>query len=216
MADIVRSNSARFAAFGSISLQFPDLAVTELEYAVSELGLCGAAIGSNVGDLPFSDPSFDPVWAKASELGATLYIHPAAVPNLDRELSGNGWLKSVIGIPLASTIALSHLIFEGTLDKFPELKLMVAHGGGYLPSYAARSNRGCVVSPTDCNPKIQLKMSPAAYLRKVFIDNLVFTSEGASASDCRGGNKSDRDGKRLPVSVGGQSSRCGHGNGFAQ
>ena len=87
----------------------------------------------------FADPKFHPVWAKAEELGAVLFIHPQSTPELAKRFKGNGWLSNTIGNPLDTTIALQHLIFEGTLDKFPGLKILAAHGGGYLPSYAPRS-----------------------------------------------------------------------------
>ena len=73
------------------------------------------------------------MWAKAEELGVPLFIHPQGVPELNKRLSGNGWLGNTIGNPLETTIALSHLIFEGTLDRFPGLKLIAAHGGGFCP-----------------------------------------------------------------------------------
>ena len=100
--------------------------------------------------------------AKAEELGAVVFIHPqpAATPDLGKRLGGNGLLTNVIGNPLETTIALSHLIFEGTLDKFPGLKVIAAHGGGYLPSYADRSDHACLTGPRGCNPDIKLKKKP--------------------------------------------------------
>jgi aminocarboxymuconate-semialdehyde decarboxylase len=85
-------------------------------------------------------------------------------------------LTNVIGNPLETTIALSHLIFEGTLDRFPRLKLCAAHGGGYLPSYADRSDHGCLVFPQNCY-KTELKKHPTEYLRQLYFDALVFTPE---------------------------------------
>ena len=79
-------------------------------------------------------------------------MHPQGVAELQSRLQGNGVLTNVIGNPLATTIALSHLIFEGTLDRFPRLKICAAHGGGYLPSYADRSDlHGCLTFPEQCN-----------------------------------------------------------------
>ena len=81
-----------------------------------------------------------------------------------------------IGNPLETTIALSHLIFEGTLDRFPGLKLCAAHGGGYLPSYSARSDHGCLTFPDRCS-KMPLKKRPSEYVRDLYFDSIVFTSE---------------------------------------
>ncbi len=130
-----------------------------------------------VNSVEFSDPKFHPVWAKAEELGAVLFIHPQGVPELSRRLGGNGWLTNAIGNPLETTIALSHLIFEGTLDRFPGLKIIAAHGGGYLPSYADRSDHACLVGPAGCNPNITLRKKPTEYLRQLYFDSLVFSPE---------------------------------------
>ena len=130
-----------------------------------------------VNGVEFSDPKFHPVWAKAEELGVPLFIHPQGVAELNKRLSGNGWLGNTIGNPLETTIALSHLIFEGTLDKFPGLKVIAAHGGGYLPSYADRSDHACLVGPRGCNPDIKLKKKPTEYLKQLYFDSLIFTPE---------------------------------------
>ncbi len=103
-------------------------------------------------------------------------MHPLGVPDLDHRLQGNGLLTNVIGNPLETTIALSHLIFEGTLDHFPALKLCAAHGGGYLPSYSARSDHGCLTFPDRCSAT-PLKKRPSEYLRDLYFDSIVFTSE---------------------------------------
>ena len=132
LAELCEKQPDRLAAFASLSLQFPDLAVKQLDVAVRKYGLKGAAIGGNVAGEEFADKKYHPVWAKAQELGVTLFIHPQSTPELAKRFKGNGWLSNVIGNPLDTTIALAHLIFEGTFDKFPELKVCAAHGGGYL------------------------------------------------------------------------------------
>ena len=177
LAELCGSKPDRFAAFASLTLQAPDLAVQELETAVKKQGLKGAAIGGVVAGLEFSDPKFHPVWAKAEELGVPLFIHPQGVPEVSKRLAGNGWLTNTIGNPLETTIALSHLIFEGTLDKFPGLKVIAAHGGGYLPSYADRSDHACMVNPKGCNADVKLKKKPAEYLKQLYFDSLIFSPE---------------------------------------
>jgi predicted TIM-barrel fold metal-dependent hydrolase len=177
LAELCAAQPERFAAFASLALQHPDLAVEQLETAVKKLGLRGAAIGGSVLGESFHEARFHPVWAKAEELGAVLFIHPQSTPELANRLKGNGWLGNTIGNPLETTIALQHLIFEGTLDKFPRLKVLAAHGGGYLPSYAPRSDHACFVSPAGCNPDIILKKKPTEYLNQMFFDALVFTQE---------------------------------------
>jgi aminocarboxymuconate-semialdehyde decarboxylase len=177
LAELCAAQPDRFVAFASVSLQYPDLAVRQLESGVRTLGLRGAAVGASVAGEEFSNVKFHPFWAKAEELGVLLFIHPQSTPELAGRLKGNGWLSNVIGNPLDTTIALSHLIFEGTLDRFPGLKICAAHGGGYLPSYAARSDHGCRVAPHLCDRTIQLKKKPTEYLRQLYFDSLVFTSE---------------------------------------
>ncbi len=177
LAELCASKPDRFAAFASLTLQAPDLAVQELETAVKKQGLKGAAIGGVVNGVEFSDAKFHPVWAKAEELGVPLFIHPQGVAELSKRLSGNGWLGNTIGNPLETTIALSHLIFEGTFDRFPGLKVIAAHGGGFLPSYADRSDHACLVGPKGCNPEIKLKKKPTEYLKQIWFDSLIFTPE---------------------------------------
>jgi aminocarboxymuconate-semialdehyde decarboxylase len=122
-----------------------------------------------------SAPQFEPFWAKAEELGCVVFIHPQGTAELESRLRGNGMLENVIGNPLETTVALSHLIFEGTLDRHPGLKIVAAHGGGYLPSYAARSDAGPRTFPQRFTPTAK----PASeYLRQLYFDSLVFTPEG--------------------------------------
>jgi predicted TIM-barrel fold metal-dependent hydrolase len=177
LAELCASKPDRFAGFASLTLQAPDLAVQELETAVKKQGLKGAAIGGNVNGVAFSDPKFHPVWARAEELGAPLFIHPQGVPELNKLLAGNGWLANAIAYPAETTIALSHMIFEGTFDRFPKLKVIAAHGGGFLPSYADRSDHACLVNPSGCNPNIRLAKAPTEYLKQIYFDSLVFTPE---------------------------------------
>jgi len=177
LAELCATYPDRFAAFASLTLQAPDLAVQELEIAIKRHGLRGAAIGCSVDGVEFSDPRFHPVWAKAEELGAVLFIHPFGLPELSKRLSGNGWLSNTIAFPLETTIALSHLIFEGRLDHFPGLKIISAHGGGYLPSYADRSDYACSVAPAFCNSNVALKKAPSEYLKQLYFDSLIFSPE---------------------------------------
>ena len=175
LAELCAKYPDRFVAFASVALQFPDLAAEQLEAGVKKYNLRGAAIGGHVNNDELSGPKYDPFWKKAEELGCVVFVHPQGIPEMDRRLAGNGGLTNVIGNPLETTIFLSHLIFDGTLDRFPALKICAAHGGGYLPSYAARSDYGCNRFPTACN---SLKKRPTEYLRQLYFDSMVFTPEG--------------------------------------
>jgi len=177
LAEACAANPDRFVAFATVALQHPDLAAEQLETAVKKLGLRGAAIGGNVNGEEISDPKFHPFWAKAEQLGVLVFIHPQGTAELEKtsRLGGNGVLTNTIGNPLETTIALSHLIFEGTLDRFPGLKICAAHGGGYLPSYAARSDAILTTFPERCTGTLQKK--PTQYLRQLYFDSIVFTTE---------------------------------------
>ena len=176
LAGICAEQPDRFVAFATVALQYPDLAAEQLEGAYKKLGLRGALIGGSVNGEELSDPKFHPFWAKAEELGAVIFLHPQGTAELAGRLKGNGGLANVIGNPLETTIAVSHLIFEGTLDRFPGLKILAAHGGGYLPSYAARSDAGCITFPARCT--VPLNKQPTEYLKQLYYDSLVFTPEG--------------------------------------
>ncbi|MBS0243175.1 MAG: amidohydrolase [Proteobacteria bacterium] len=183
LAEACGKNPDRFVAFASVALQFPDLAVEQLKVAVKTYGLKGAAVGGSVAGDELADPKFNPFWAAAEELGVLVFIHPQAdgAPNqLEQRFRGNGYLSNVIGNPLETTIALSHLIFEGTLDRYPGLKICAAHAGGYLPSYLGRFDRGCPVRPDLCPGGTHgpIKKCPSEYAKQLYYDTMVFRAEG--------------------------------------
>jgi aminocarboxymuconate-semialdehyde decarboxylase len=171
------AHSDRFVALSSPALQFPELAAEQLEYAVRELGHRGASIGGHAQNEIPSGPKFDPFWAKVEELGVPVFMHPNNAFNLIQpgRLAGTGGLNNIVGNPLETTVFLSRMIFDGTLDRFPGIKVCAAHGGGYLPSYLGRSEVACERNGADCkNGK-----NPSDYLRsQIFIDSMVFSEEG--------------------------------------
>ena len=114
---------------------------------------------------------------EASELKAGR-LHPQGFPYAGKRLQGNGALGNVIGNPLETIVALSHLIFEGTLDRFPGIKICSAHGGGYLPFYIARSDRCTTRSPAPCRNIKPVRKAPREYLKQLYFNSMVFTSEG--------------------------------------
>jgi len=173
------ANSAnRFAALSSVALQFPQLAAQQLDYAVNQLGLKGASIAGHMLGESLSSPRFDPFWAKAQELDVPVFMHPTGATNIVREgaLDGPGDLNNIIGNPLETTVFLSDLIFNGTLDRFPQLKICAAHAGGFLPSYLGRTEVACEVrSRANCSNR----KSPSDYLKdQISIDSMIFSSEG--------------------------------------
>ena len=183
LAAACAANPDRFVAFATVALQHPDLAAEQLEEGVKKYGLRGAAIGGNVAGQETSDRKFDPFWAKAEAMGVPVFIHPqgdGAPAQLDSRFQGNGYLNNVIGNPLETTIALSHLIFDGTLDRHPGVKIIAAHGGGFLPSYSGRSDFGCPTRPDLCPGGTHgpIKKKPTDYLKQMYYDTMVFNTEG--------------------------------------
>ena len=174
IAELCAAHPERFVGLGAVALQHPDLAVEQMKYAIKELDMRGFMITGSVNGEEIADPKFHPFWAAAEELGTVIFIHPRNFPVAQSRLNGNGKLDNVIGNPLETTVALSHLIFDGTLDKYPGLKVCAAHGGGYLPSYIGRSDH-CVENwPAVCKPGEQL---PSEYLRQLYFDTLVYSTE---------------------------------------
>jgi aminocarboxymuconate-semialdehyde decarboxylase len=176
LAKLGAAQPDRFVPLATVAIQHPDLAVQQLDDAFRTHRMRGVSLGAAVNGEELAAPRFDPFWAKVEQLGALVFIHPQGVPELRGRLQGNGFLTNVIGNPLETTIALSHLIFEGTLDRFPRLKICGAHGGGFLPSYRGRFDQGCVTFPANCTKT--LKKRPTEYLNQLYFDSMVFTSEG--------------------------------------
>jgi aminocarboxymuconate-semialdehyde decarboxylase len=178
LAKWVAANNERFVAFASVALQHPDLAAEQLQDAVTRLGLRGASIGGHVNGEDLSLPKYDPFWAKAAELGVLVLMHPGGAENIVKEgaFGGRGDLGNIIGNPLETTYFLSRLIFDGTLDKFPGLRVCAVHAGGYLPSYLGRAEAACVVRG---NANCANKRKPSEYLRsQIVIDTMIFSAEG--------------------------------------
>ena len=178
LAEWCRAQPERFVALSSVALQYPDLAAAQLEFAVRELGHRGASIGGHVANEPPTDPKFDPFWAKAEELEVPVFMHPNNALNVVREngLDGRGDLGNIVGNPLETTLFLTHMIFDGTLDRFPGLKLCAAHGGGYLPSYLGRTEVACAVRD---NANCANSKPPSAYFKEqILVDSMVFSTEG--------------------------------------
>jgi aminocarboxymuconate-semialdehyde decarboxylase len=169
LASIVAGNPDRFVALGTVPMQEPALAVKELEYCMKELGFRGVEIGTNVRRVELSDPRFGAFWAKAEALGAVVFLHPSGFT--DRSRMKAHFLTNVIGNPLDTTFALSHLVFGGVLERHPKLKIVAAHGGGYLGGYPARMDHAYRVRP-ECHDYI--RRPPSYYMKKIYYDTMVF------------------------------------------
>jgi aminocarboxymuconate-semialdehyde decarboxylase len=170
IAELVALHPDRFVGLGTVPLQSPELAVAELERAVKSLGLRGVELGTNVAGEELASPRFRPFWAKAEELGILVFLHPSGFTD-GRRLAEHYFIN-VIGNPLDTTVAVSHLIFGGVLDAYPKLKICCAHGGGFLAAYSGRMDHAHGAR-SDCRQFI--KRPPTSYLKKLYFDTIVFT-----------------------------------------
>ena len=183
---LVASAPGRLAGLGLVPLQHPDLMVAALEHAVQDCRLLGVEIGSyapgyryndgqagqgnavgpNAGTVELSDPRLEPFWTRAEELGALVFLHPFGC-SLDERLD-RFYLANTVAQPAENAVALSHLIFAGVLDRHPGLKLIAAHGGGYLPATLGRSDHAWRVRPEARG----CAEPPSSYLKKLWFDSL--------------------------------------------
>ncbi|WP_108661120.1 amidohydrolase family protein [Acuticoccus kandeliae] len=168
VAEVVGETPDRFVGLGTLPLQAPELAVAELRRLVRDLGLKGVEISSNVAGAELSEPRFAPVFAAAEELGILVFIHPLGFTQGER--ISEHYLNNLIGNPLESAIAVAHLIFGGVLDRHPGLKICVAHGGGYLPTYIGRMDHA-FHHREDCRG---CRNAPSTYLKDMSFDTVVF------------------------------------------
>jgi aminocarboxymuconate-semialdehyde decarboxylase len=171
IAESVAAHPDRFAGLATLPMQAPELAVAEMRRAVNDLGLKGIEISTNVAGAELSEPQFAPVLQAAEELGILVFMHPLGFSHGER--MQQHYLNNVIGNPLESTVALSHLIFGGVLDRYPGLRICVAHGGGYLPGYSGRMDHAWRVRP-DCRG---CQHPPSSYLKRLWFDTVVFDPE---------------------------------------
>ncbi|WP_116201329.1 amidohydrolase family protein [Amycolatopsis circi] len=168
------ASPARLTGFGVAPIRHPALAVESIDHAM-RLGLRGVEISSHAVDpaggrtVDLSDRRLDAFWSRAEELGAVVFLHPWGC-TLDARLD-RWYLSNSVGQPVEHAVALSHLIFSGVLDRFARLRVLVGHGGGYLPAHIGRADfawrnrpdaRGCAEPPS-------------AYLRRMWFDSLVYT-----------------------------------------
>ncbi len=172
VAEFVARRPERFVGLGVVTLQEPSRAVAELEQVVGGLGLKGVQILTNVDGQELSDPSFEPFFQKAAELGALVMMHPNGYT--DGARLQEFYLNNVIGNPLDTTVALVRLILSGVLARLPALKLLAVHGGGFLPAYFARLDHAWGARS---DAHAGLALPPSTYLRQVYLDTVVFGTE---------------------------------------
>jgi len=171
LAEFVAKKPDRFIGMGMVPLQDSQAAVSELQRMVAELGFSAVAVNTHVDGAELGEERLWPFWARAEQLGIPVFIHPSGFkhPRFEKHLMWNG-----VGQPIEEAIAMSSLMYEGVMDRFPKLKLGVAHGGGFLPYYAGRVDRNFRNRP-QMTPNI--KQEPSAYMRRLFYDTVVYNAD---------------------------------------
>ena len=168
IAKLVKEHPDRFMGIATLPMQAPENAAAELGRAVRELGMHGAMIGSNIIGKNLDDPSLEPVWAAAEELGAFMMIHPANVAGADR-------LRSYYLAQPDRQSARHH--DRGRLPGVrrrdgaaSEAQVLLVHGGGFVPYQAGRWAHGWHVRP---EPKINVKKSPEPWIDRFYYDTIL-------------------------------------------
>ena len=179
MAKHITAHPDRFWGIATLPMTSPKRAADELRRAMTKLGLRGAMFASNVKGVNLDDPSFEPLWATAQELGAFMFVHPNNVAGADRLKSY--YLANLIGNPLDTTIAAASLYFGGVMDRYPKLKIMLAHGGGFTPYQAARWEHGWKVRE---EAKKNIKTQPKNIAGRFLYDTILHSDKTLEAMIC--------------------------------
>ena len=168
MAEQARAYPDRFLPLATLPMQDPTGAARELERAVAELGLRGAALCTHVNGRDLDSPEFRPVLATAARLGAPVFLHPQNAGDLSRLSAYHLW--NLVGFPTESAVAASRLVMSGVFEELPDLRVVLAHGGGYFPYQIGRLDHGYHARP---ELQARLPKPPSAYLGNVYADSLI-------------------------------------------
>src|SRR5918911_799438 len=172
IADYVATNPDRFRGMATVPMQDPEAAVAELERVVSTYGFRAAEIGTSIEGEQLSSNKFRQFLRRASELNILLFAHPYYVGA--KQGLENYYLTNLLGNPYDSTVMIANLMFSGTLDELPDLKLCIAHGGGFAPYQIGRLEHGHRVRP---EPRANTKTPPLRLLRRLFFDTITFNPQ---------------------------------------
>jgi aminocarboxymuconate-semialdehyde decarboxylase len=172
VADMVAHDPARLRGMASVPMQHPDAAVAELERVVREYGFKAVEIGTSIEGAPLAEERFRPVLRRAAELGVFVFAHPYYV-GAKTGMEGY-YLTNLIGNPLDTVTCVANLMFSGALDELPQLKILLAHGGGFAPYQIGRLVHGHRVRP---ETHARSASDPKALLKRFYFDSLVFEPE---------------------------------------
>ena len=173
-AQAIAGHPDRFLAMAAVPLQAPDLAAQELSYSVKELGMVAVEIGTAAGDTELDEPSLEPFWNAAEQLDVLVLVHPPYV-SIGFERLTRYFLDNIVSNPAEATVAAAHLIYGGVLERHPDLKVCLTHGGGFLPYQIGRQDRGFNAKPRLTAQ--HLHTPPSTFLRRFYYDTVVHGSE---------------------------------------
>ena len=169
IADSVAKHPRRFIGIGTVPMQDTALAIQEMERCVKELGMPGLEIGSNINNINLDDARFFPFYEAAEKLGCALFVHPWEM--MGEQHMQKYWLPWLVGMPGETSRAICSMIFGGVFEKFPNLRVAFAHGGGSFPFTIGRIGHGFDVRPDLV--AINNPVHPANYIGKFWVDSLV-------------------------------------------
>ena len=169
IAEVVRNTPNRFIGLGTIPMQNADLAIEEMDRCVNELKFPGIEIGSNVNGENLSEEKFHPIFEHAEKIGCSIFVHPWEM--MGQTDMQKYWLPWLVGMPAETSRAICSLIFGGVLEKYPNLKIAFAHGGGAFPFTAGRADHGFNVRPDLC--AVDNSVLPSSYMKNFYVDSLV-------------------------------------------
>jgi aminocarboxymuconate-semialdehyde decarboxylase len=172
IAALVAEDPAHFAGMGTLPMRFPARAIEEAVHAVETLGLRGFQIDTRVENLELSDATFDPLYARLAKLRVPLFVHPLGFSHGQR--LAPFFMVNSLGQPVEEAIAISHFIMGGVLDRHPDLDVVIAHGGGFLPFYAGRMDHAWKVRP---EVRRLTAEAPSTYLKRLWFDTCVFSTD---------------------------------------
>jgi aminocarboxymuconate-semialdehyde decarboxylase len=161
-----KAHPERFVGLAMLPMQAPELALKELERAAKLPGMRGMYLATNVNVFELDDKRFWDVYAKAEELGWTIFLHP--VDTIGKDRTAKYYLRNLLGNPYDTGVAAAHLIFGGVLDQFPKLDFNLPHAGGAFPALIGRLDHG-----TRVRPELKhMKRAPSEYLRRFSYDTI--------------------------------------------
>ncbi len=196
IAQVCAAYPDRFIGLGAAALQHPELAVSQLDRCMNTSQMKGVEIASAYLGRDLSNKDFEPFWELAEKLGAVILIHPFGSTLGER--TRPFYLSNIIGMPIDTTLALSHLIFGGVFDRYPHLKVCAVHGGGYFPAYIGRFDHGYRMRPESRT----MRHPPSEYLRQIYFDTVVFRPDILRGLIDRAGNEQVVVGTDYPFDMG--------------